>query len=309
MPAGFVPASVTAVSDSRFWVLGIVPCSSPPCTSLVRTTDGGRSFVGLPTPRATLAGTSPSSVSAIRFADRQNGWVFGRSLWSTHDGGASWQRVGLAHEVIALEAANGAVWAVVADCSGSACSHYALDKSPVDSDSWTRVRSLPASGPAPSIALRGSTVGLLVGDTILVSTDGGKSFDTHTAPCTGDLGGSLVAAKNVLWTVCPTGTLSALSRSTDDGGHFTTVRGPGEQPNSAVLGAAGDSLAVLGGADGLYRTADAGGSWTKTLSTGDGNPFSYVGMSDLDVGYAVENQRALHRTSDGGKHWSTVDFG
>ena len=51
VPPGFIAASVTFISNSEGWVLGTAPCGSPPCTSVLRTRDGGRSWRGIPAPR------------------------------------------------------------------------------------------------------------------------------------------------------------------------------------------------------------------------------------------------------------------
>lgn len=74
-------------------------CARPPCTSVLRTLDGGGHWVGLPAPRAalTLVETASSAttgdVSRIRFADPSNGWAYGPGLWATHDGARSWHQV------------------------------------------------------------------------------------------------------------------------------------------------------------------------------------------------------------------------
>jgi hypothetical protein len=47
---------LTFVSDDQGWALGTAPCSSNPCTSLVRTSDGGRSWVGIRPPVVGLVG-------------------------------------------------------------------------------------------------------------------------------------------------------------------------------------------------------------------------------------------------------------
>src|SRR5580658_1050206 len=94
VPSGFRPASVTFVSASLGWVLGSAPCTHKPCTSIVRTTDGGRHWAGIPAPRfelATFAGTR--GLDRLRFADASDGFAFGSQLWATHNGGASWHRV------------------------------------------------------------------------------------------------------------------------------------------------------------------------------------------------------------------------
>ena len=55
VPAGFEPQSVTFVSASEGWVLGTAPCAAKPCTSVVRTLNGGRTWQGIPAPVAALS--------------------------------------------------------------------------------------------------------------------------------------------------------------------------------------------------------------------------------------------------------------
>jgi photosystem II stability/assembly factor-like uncharacterized protein len=51
------------------------------------STNGGASWV-------TLAGTVGTGVTALSFTDSQHGWAVGGGLWSTTNGGNSWQAVG-----------------------------------------------------------------------------------------------------------------------------------------------------------------------------------------------------------------------
>lgn len=325
MPAGFTPASVSAISGTTFWVLGTAPCRSAPCTSLVRTTDGGKTFAGLPAPRAALppgAGPNSASVSDVRFADARNGWAFGRALWSTHDGGATWKPVPLSHQVIDLAASGGTVWAVVADCGGGAtgCRNYAVDESPVSRDGWSRatVPGLPTSGGEASLAVRGATVYVSVSGgaaAILASTDGGAHFARHDSPCAPDLGaGQLSAAPGALWVACPTGMLASVSRSTDGGAHFTTTHA-GQLPNSSTVAAIGPAAAVVQTPTDLLRSTDGGAHYTQILgaSPDRGGSIQYAGFTNPSVGYAIvspTNDAAplLDRTVDGGSHWSPVSF-
>lgn len=338
VPAGFSPASVTAVSTSTFWVLGTAPCRVAPCTSLVRTSDGGAHFVGLPAPHAPLAhqeypGAAPAgAVSELRFADGTDGWAFGPALYSTHDGGAHWHEVSVPGEVLDLAAAAGQVWALGGACQPEqGCSSFWLERSPVGRDDFTPVAlPVPMTGPAPTptIALQGSTLYLMVNSvstgakyhsTVLASTDGGGHFSRYQAPCTVDLGGSLSAAPNAgLWAVCPTGTMSGVWRSTDGGASFEHVRTPMPTPNSAVVAAAGTSGAVLAvpGPD-LQATSDGGQHWgagkLPANLTRQGAGVYYVGMSDASVGFALVSgqggqDETLLRTTDGGLQWSGVAF-
>src|SRR5262245_61270814 len=56
VPAGFTVHDLTFVTDDEAWALGTAPCSSRPCTSLVRTSDGGRHWVGIRPPIVGLVG-------------------------------------------------------------------------------------------------------------------------------------------------------------------------------------------------------------------------------------------------------------
>lgn len=81
---------------------------------MLRTRDGGRTWVGIPAPRA-------AAPAVIRFADARNGWALTgdlqgrattrRRLYSTHDGGAHWHRVSWgAGAPSAVAAARGTVY-------------------------------------------------------------------------------------------------------------------------------------------------------------------------------------------------------
>ncbi|MHB8451933.1 MAG: WD40/YVTN/BNR-like repeat-containing protein, partial [Mycobacteriales bacterium] len=206
VPAGFSPVSESFVSDSVGYLLGAAPCSSPPCTSLLRTTDGGRSFAGVPAPRVGLANeaaTPPGqSVVAVRFADPSDGFVYGPELWVTHDGAASWHQVSLPGPVIDLAAAGGTVYAVLG-CAGpgSTCQER-LYATPAGEDGWLprAVLPVPAGPPPGSLGLPTQLVprsaGRLwvieeVGGTasappawrIYRSADGGSSLTPLADPC------------------------------------------------------------------------------------------------------------------------------
>ncbi|MDQ2725808.1 MAG: YCF48-related protein, partial [Actinomycetota bacterium] len=159
VPAGFKVQSATFVSADQGWVLGTAACASAPCTSMARTDDGGQRWVGVPAPRDGLAdgsATVQTGVSEVRFADDRNGWIFGPDLWSTHDGGTTWNRVTVGSavsQVTALETSTGEVDAVVTDCAaGSSRCPGQLWHAPVDGDQFTQVRSvqLPDGVAGPS---------------------------------------------------------------------------------------------------------------------------------------------------------------
>ncbi len=161
VPPDFAAASVTFVSLQTGWVLGTAPCTSPPCTSVVRTRDGGKTWAGIPAPKVGLSTDQLTGVHQIRFADAENGWAFGPELWATHDGGAHWTRVTLSGvvqdaPVSDLAASTGVVHAAVVDPSG-----VRILSSPVSTDAWQASPTVVplGAGPVPraQVVLQGST--------------------------------------------------------------------------------------------------------------------------------------------------------
>lgn len=317
VPAHFEAASMTATSTSTFWVLGTAPCKNPVCTSIVRTDDAGSTFRGMPAPKAPLS-TNPAggnTVSDLRFADTANGYAFGGSLWSTHDGARSWHRQQLPGTVLRVEAAQGTAWALVK--SGST---HRLYRSATTSDSWSRV-ALPAplDDMTPTLILQSGLVAVLGSSAstavAFVSTDGGRSFHQRENPCPAAFGApSLSAAAGALWVFCATGTQGRPYVSTDDARSWTPISGapPGGWANSTVIGGRSASSAVLASGGGLYRVTAGGGIQRESApSVGTGESLRFVGFTTPQLGYAVLSRpstSSLLRSTDGGRTWSVVHY-
>jgi photosystem II stability/assembly factor-like uncharacterized protein len=297
VPTHFAPSSFTAISELDWWLLGSAPCSSPPCTSIVRTSDGGRTFVGIPAPRT-------ANVAQLRFADARDGFAYGPELWATHDGGASWHRIDLRGTVTDLAASDGWVYAI---CSG------VLERSPVGSDQWAVV---PRTGSLYPGSLWAQGAGVLVegaakvSQLILVSQDHGQTFNPYPVPPN-------VACRfqepspPVVWEHCATGMLSGLWISPDGGRTYSQVKGPlPELPNSAAFAAATSTTAVVGFHQ-LYRTTDGGASWAPVPQPAAGiNEWMYVGFTDPTHGAGLAltgaTREQLFYTTDGGASWHPV---
>lgn len=307
VPADFAPQSFTAISELTWWLLGNAPCSSAPCTSIVRTDDGGRTFVGIPAPRT-------SAVSQLRFADAQNGFAYGPQLWVTHDAGASWNPIeGLGGSVNDLAISDGYAYAIVTSSGGTG----RLIRSPVAENAWT---TLPAAGDAYSgLWAQGSGV-LLESSTssrqqLMVSSDQGATFTAHAPPPNVSCEFQ-EPTPPVLWAHCATGMMSGVWRSTDSGQTFEPAQGahswPGpELPNSAAFAAASASTAVVGYQQ-LYRTTDGGASWTPVAGPTGITFWQYVGFTDQTHGVALGlagSQARLYYTTDGGVSYHLVTIG
>jgi photosystem II stability/assembly factor-like uncharacterized protein len=308
VPAGFVPQSFTAVSELEWWLLGSAPCLSAPCISIVRTTDGGRSFVGIPAPRT-------ETVTQLRFADPDFGYAFDTELWVTHDGGASWHQLSLGGQVPWLEVGGGYVYAIVRSAATGT-----LMRAAIGSDRWT---TLPAAGDVyaglwvhgADVLLEGSSLPGL-GDELMVSHDSGRTFARYAVPPS-------VAcafqeqARPVIWAHCATGMLSGVWRSTDNGTSFQPASGANRQslpelPNSSAFAAASSTTAVVGYQQ-LYRTTDGGASWAPIASPKEITWWQYLGFTDsthgVALGYAgseIPTHQRLYYTTDGGLTYHLV---
>jgi photosystem II stability/assembly factor-like uncharacterized protein len=311
VPAGFAPQSFTAVSETRWWLLGYAPCSSPPCTSIVRTADGGRRFAAIPAPRT-------QHVDQLRFADVRSGFAYGPELWVTHDGGAHWRQVVLGGAVTDLAISDGWAYAIVARITGTAPGK--LERTPVSSDQWT---ALPAAGNAYSgLWAQGSEVLLESApqsqQQLMVSHDRGDSFTTYRVPpsvaCQFE-----APAPPVLWAHCATGMLSGVWRSSDEGRTFSRAAGahswPGPPlPNSAAFGAASPTTAVVGYKQ-LYRTANGGASWASVATPSAITWWQYLGFTDpthgVGLAYAgsqTPSHQRLYYTTDAGLSYHLVSI-
>lgn len=285
VPPGFVASSVTFVSSSHGWVLGNSPCPSTPCVaSLVRTTDGGHTWRGIPGPPTRLASSiyDPTGVADVRFANDRDGFAFGPALWTTHDGGAHWRQLpdvaGVSpYSVPSLTATPAGVYAVVQD--GGHTNRFQL------------VHGDPG------------------GDTFSVVHD----FGPDTSVVNMAAGGSTVYV-----TFVPSGSQGpALARL--QGKNFVTRRVPDPSCDTLAPSSATDLLLHCGfhqaqggqGARTLYGTTNGGDTWTKLPAPGRGGGWVTSGVADAGGGHAViatsdAGGAGLLVTTDGAQHWREV---
>ena len=333
VPAGFVPVSATFVSTRTAWVLGTAPCPSAPCTSIVRTVDGGTTWVGIPTPHADLSRGHPGGIRSLRFADAVDGWAFGPDLWTTHDGGGHWSQTRLpgvtaGAVVMALEAAGGTVHAAVLDGD-----QFRIETSPATADAWTASpTTVPVgAGPVPraQLVLQGSAGWLVEVDRTVI---GGARLDAGRwvpwdPPC-GDRGGPAELASSSptdLVAVCDEGEWNDAPRavrfyvSADGGTTFHPAPTPlplsccpvgvaSPEPSTAVVasnGAAGTPVVVA--------TFDAGTTWSTVSSSTVQENWDEIGFTSAAQGVAVRHASdatsgTMLLTVDGGHTWRPVTF-
>jgi hypothetical protein len=315
VPSGFEPGSVTFVSATTGFVIGIdSSCPASTCVALARTTDGGTSWTAVRAPGAGYVshGVEPSStvpaVSEVRFADARDGWIYGPSLFATHDGGATWQRVNLSGSVISLETSGGYVDAVVSPCSGEGqCTESPklyqatasgggfvpiLTGPSVNSSVSQELLSLHApvgfadmSGPDASPAAVYATEDL-------AKPNGWKAFPDPCALVRGDFLVQFVAPDaSSLYSLCSgTGAAGSEMKSVvrTTGGNSRVVGTPPPAGDTQAMSVSPSSdilvVAAASGASWLYRSTDRGSTWNTAEAYNDGG----VGFNDL--GFTTSTQ-------------------
>jgi len=319
---------MTFVSASEGWVLGAAPCAVQPCTSIVRTTDGGASWTGIPAPPVPLASNGPTGLSPglsyLRFASPLDGFAFGSQLWATHDGGATWQHVWLPGSIGDLETSAGVVYAAVIAQDRTVTIYQSL----ASGGPWTPVPGLPADVPDPAmslgrITLHGTAAWIILGGR-LYATQTGLSWVQEPLTCTPPYAMASTAAYSTqqLTLLCA-GDPAAGSEgktvysSSDGGASFTLMSawaGPGDQfdllaePTAQHIFLATSSAVTL-----LDMSGDGARTWSSALRIDDGGlGWSDFGFTTPTHGVAIEGNLRfgcrMYMTRDAGQTWHQITF-
>lgn len=331
VPAKFTPTSVTFVSAGEGWVLGTAPCSDSPCTSIVRTQDGGKTWVGIPAPRASLGnpGDDRADVAVLRFADQRDGWAGVGGLWSTHDGGASWheQNIGLdGTAVSSIETGGGYVYATVDGCPSQGSSSCSMTTrvyySPIGHDDWHDItQAFPTVGARPGLVVHGADW-YLPSKQGIFHGHGGSTPAKLPTPCHGELSSRAllaVADAQHLDAMClgqgAAGSIGFNLYGTTDGGHSWHVTGPQKTEPSDVTGIADNTRGVLlvsaaSGASVILSTVNDGATFhpVQLNTKAGGAGWSDLGFTTPEQAVVVLDGKGLYLSRDAGMTFAKVDF-
>ena len=336
VPTGFAASSVTFVSPQEAFVLGTAPCAKAPCTSILRTLDRGVSWRGLPAPVTPLgneqADQTGPGVWGIRFANPEDGFVFGNGLWETSDGGERWTSAAApGGSIESLEVIDGQVLALTAACTpDNGCGQTdTLVRRPLAGGPWRQVARVTESG---AIATQAKVAAVIDGSRVLITTNGGLSTVTQAGPCgTAEVpapAAVAVTGADGLAVECAGGAAAGSVQKTvyvsdDLGAHWTRAGSPGigGDPDGLSAGSASQLVAAaFSGASILYYSGDGGARWSNAFFAGDGglgfNDLGFTTPTDGVVVYgpvfsdsnAEGRPGQLLLTSNGGASWQKVSY-
>ena len=315
---GFV-FDVSFANSSDGWALLGLPGAGSAQYYVEATHDGGATWL---TPVAVGHRYNNSAVAGqprhIHFVDRDDGFIYGGPFaFATHDGGRSWVDAGLPSDVVAITGQEGITWGVTADCASPNCP-YSVHVSPDGGKSWLKSAPLPV---VPRGAVSFGVTGLLVTDVsssdIVVTTDGGTTWNKISGPCPAGtaISGAVTADGREIWEVCsplpPNDSLhqavpiSSVFVSEDAGKSWQRRAGtPAGIGVEIVLSPAAGTALVATDTSLMQISHDAGRTWTQCVTDPAHPQMQSASYSaDGSIAVAVDRAYTVWISRDGGNSW------
>lgn len=224
--------------------------------------------------------------------------LIGGTVWVTSDGGSHWSRLQAPGAVTAISRSGGSVWAVSARCEAGVVSTTTCPTVLLTVTTGVATPAAQRPIPAETSGLQGRQAGLRARPApttgvfvegadgpvhaLLMTTDSGRTWHQLSNPC-GDLIPSQVAAPSTggWWLLCELGS----------GMNQGTVQ--------------------------LFRSSDAGGSWSRVASAdpthahapgalGDGIVATMAASGNGGIVWLVDLD-GIQVSTDGGAHWHTAN--
>lgn len=310
------------------FILSELRCRRRGCPlRLFRAPPGSSRFQRLPTPRATIQGPAfaageaydvNGSVAGVFFVSKRVGWLAGRAVWFTTNGGRAWRRVpspgGCRYTEIVGESRH-RVFAL-----GTQCSHgrqSVLFGARVGTTSFVPLLT-PAAG---VVSVSDFRVFVIRGDGVRYSTDDGATFGAPATVCGGPVFGDPVGdiykiapaqLTSAVWALChePNGDKyvdpPAYSQISPDGARPFVGRGKVPR-DGAIFSAISTHTALLASVYGpLKRTIDSGTTYPTVVIPAAAHP--RLPWANVAV---MPNGRGLARRGVGSQTelWVSNNFG
>ena len=262
----------------------------------LRTTDGGETWA------RTGGGTIDENVTGMAASPSGNvvlAGSLGRDLLRSADGGATWAHPAFSLVGLQFQKPSFATEQRVIAIQSSGRIALSVDAGQTWSITYDRLGQIGLT----NTTIASATVGLVVGDNglILRTVDGGSTW----APVTSGTTLPLKSVGCLTATVCLAGGFDgALLRSTNGGATWSVARLPVTAGGSQIRTIArfNDTTAVLAVDDGLWRSADAGLTWTRVYTPTGGSQLG-VSFNSAGTGIAVGYDGIL-RSTDQGLTWA-----
>lgn len=246
----------------------------PDPMAVERSADGGTSWTTVFTPPLSRYGYE----GAISFTDDLNGWFFTTDydasynlqprIWRTTDGGNRWDEL--------------------------------------------TVSGLQLNAFSPSLRMFGAAGWAWNGyaGSVHRTVDGGSTWVAVTLPPTLNYSTSIHPLDgSTLWASGDGG----VALTTDGGEHWTWLQARQEANSmfaSPTFERAGSAYLLRYGSR-VYRSTDQGATWSRVLggtASEEGSDLRSIAFTDASNGWAAGDEGSLLRTTDGGRHWTPVDF-
>lgn len=303
-PYGGAPAAMSfAPSDAS------VAYAVDPNDGIFRSTDAGQTWA------IRSAQITGATALAVDPADASTLYVAGSSIARSDDGGATWTTLddGAPASAVAAGGTNGST---VYSASGGD-----VLRSGDRGATWSTVH-VATSGVLTSLVADPSTPGVVWAggwQTLYRSGDGGRTW----AAVLSGLSSAYVRSVALSTTepgVVYAGTDAGVFRSADGGRRWQSVDGglPDGSAVDAVAADPGDASTVYaavsytasGDGAGIYRTANAAGTWHLREATGGGSPQALaIDLASPDVLLASVVGGSLYRSADEGASWQEAEEG
>jgi photosystem II stability/assembly factor-like uncharacterized protein len=318
-PAGFFAIDEDMVGASAGWML-LSDCplrASDTCHyAAAETLDGGGSWTR-PVQVGPFSPGDGGAPRAIRFLNRRDGFVYGaKGAYVTHDGGASWRGAGLPPGFIgSIAVGSFTVWATYYPCAKGTFCAYEVRSSTDGGRTWSAAHKLPLNfSPDLQVAFGSGVILSSVPTGDIEMTSDAVMWRTVKSACVGNpfRGYATTADGNELWELClgyPSSTGEVTDRSlfvSDDGGKSWSPRSASDVAGSvsAWIVPRSPQVALTIGNHATLVTHDGGRTWSS--ASPENLVLARIFVLTPEWGWAMDTDRNVWETSDGGDHWNRV---